>query len=53
MGDASGRKQFVTDQHILAGIGTKTEQYPFIAMSNGKFEEVRRSLDLASVDTTG
>ena len=52
MADASGRKQFVTDQHILAGIGTKTEQYPFIAMSNGKFEEVCRSLDLASVNTS-
>ncbi|SPN97463.1 related to Pol II transcription elongation factor [Cephalotrichum gorgonifer] len=39
MPDASGRKQVVTDQHILVGIGSKTEQYPFIAMSNGKFTE--------------
>lgn len=44
MPDASGRKQFITDQHILAGIGSKTEQYPFLAMSNGKFMEVCLSM---------
>lgn len=41
MADMSGKKQFVTDQHVLAGIGSKTEHYPFIAMSSGKFTEVR------------
>jgi len=40
MQDVSGRKQFVTDQHVLAGIGSKTEPYPFLAMSSGKFTEV-------------
>ncbi|CAI4215403.1 unnamed protein product [Parascedosporium putredinis] len=39
MADMSGKKQFVTDQHVLAGIGSKTEHYPFIAMSSGKFTE--------------
>ncbi|PKS07816.1 hypothetical protein jhhlp_006424 [Lomentospora prolificans] len=39
MADVSGQKQFVTDQHVLAGIGSKTEHYPFIAMSSGKFTE--------------
>lgn len=47
MPDASGRKQFVTDQHVVAGIGSRTEQYPFLAMSNGKFTEVCPSLPLA------
>lgn len=44
MADVSGQKQFVTDQHVLAGIGSKTEHYPFIAMSSGKFTEVCTSI---------
>lgn len=50
MPDAGGRKQFITDQHILAGIGSRTEQYPFLAMSNGKFTEVCRLSSCFLVD---
>jgi hypothetical protein len=45
MTDHRGKK-FVTDQHVLAGIGSRTEQYPFIAMSTGQFTEVRFLLPL-------
>ena len=40
MDDASGKKQMITDQYFVAGIGKRTETYPFIAASTGKFTQV-------------
>lgn len=45
MEDGRGGNSFVTDQYVVAGLGKRTETYPFVAISSGKFTEVREKAD--------
>jgi hypothetical protein len=40
MDDAGGKKQIIVDMYFIAGIGKRTETYPFIAASTGRFTQV-------------
>ncbi|KKF93257.1 RNA polymerase-associated protein RTF1 [Ceratocystis platani] len=39
MQDARGSNSFVTEQYVVAGLGKRTETYPFVAISSGKLTE--------------
>jgi len=38
--DTATKKQIVVDMYFIAGIGKRTETYPFIAASTGRFTQV-------------
>jgi hypothetical protein len=46
-----GKRAFVTDQHVIAGLGKKVEPYPFIAISSGRFTEVWRPVNRCRIRT--
>ncbi|KAL5604920.1 hypothetical protein BROUX41_001750 [Berkeleyomyces rouxiae] len=39
MQDGRGSNSFVTEQYVVAGLGKRTETYPFVAISSGKVTE--------------